>query len=146
MPHDDLGKSIATVQVLQRKHETFEREVTALGNKVHNIIQSQLCVHWAKIPFICLWPELTSYNTHVAIYMGGGSCIILVWLHWLFTFIPDIRTIYSLKTWGDAYFTRSQTDTHTRARMLCLIIALDLIFSGRIRPCASQLSISRTRH
>lgn len=33
--HDDLGKSIATVQVLQRKHETFEREVTALGNKVH---------------------------------------------------------------------------------------------------------------
>lgn len=35
--HDDLGKSIATVQVLQRKHETFEREVTAMGNKVHNI-------------------------------------------------------------------------------------------------------------
>ena len=33
--HEDLGKSIATVQVLQRKHETFEREVTALGNKVH---------------------------------------------------------------------------------------------------------------
>lgn len=33
--YEDLGKSIATVQVLQRKHETFEREVTALGNKVH---------------------------------------------------------------------------------------------------------------
>ena len=37
IPHDDLGKSIATVQVLQRKHETFEREVTALGNKVYRI-------------------------------------------------------------------------------------------------------------
>ena len=34
IPHEDLGKSIATVQVLQRKHETFEREVAALGNKV----------------------------------------------------------------------------------------------------------------
>ena len=34
IPHDDLGKSVATVQVLQRKHETFEREVTSLGNKV----------------------------------------------------------------------------------------------------------------
>ena len=34
IPHEDLGKSVATVQVLQRKHETFEREVVALGNKV----------------------------------------------------------------------------------------------------------------
>ena len=34
IPHEDLGKSIATVQVLQRKHETFEREMAALGNKV----------------------------------------------------------------------------------------------------------------
>ena len=34
IPHEDQDKSVATVQVLQRKHETFEREVTALGNKV----------------------------------------------------------------------------------------------------------------
>ena len=34
IPHEDLGKSIATVQVLQRKHETFERELAAMGNKV----------------------------------------------------------------------------------------------------------------
>jgi spectrin beta len=37
IPHDDLGKSIATVQVLQRKHETFERECSALGNKVKEL-------------------------------------------------------------------------------------------------------------
>ena len=34
IPHEDLGKSVATAQVLQRKHETFERDVAALGNKV----------------------------------------------------------------------------------------------------------------
>ena len=34
IPHEELGRSIATVQVLQRKHEAFERELTALGNKV----------------------------------------------------------------------------------------------------------------
>lgn len=38
IPHDDLGRSIATVQVLQRKHETFEREVSGLGNKVGLLI------------------------------------------------------------------------------------------------------------
>ena len=30
----DLGKSISSVQALQRKMETFEREVAALGTKV----------------------------------------------------------------------------------------------------------------
>ena len=34
IPLGDLGRSIATVQVLQRKHEAFERELSALGNKV----------------------------------------------------------------------------------------------------------------
>lgn len=34
IPHEELGRSIATVQELQRKHEIFERELTALGNKV----------------------------------------------------------------------------------------------------------------
>jgi len=34
IPHEELGRNITTVQVLQRKHETFERELTALGNKV----------------------------------------------------------------------------------------------------------------
>ena len=38
IPHDDLGRSIASVQVLQRKHETFDREVSGLGNKVSLII------------------------------------------------------------------------------------------------------------
>lgn len=37
----DLGKSIASVQALQRKMETFEREVAALGTKV-NLNFSQL--------------------------------------------------------------------------------------------------------
>ena len=37
IPHDELGRNITTVQVLQRKHETFERELTALGNKVCNL-------------------------------------------------------------------------------------------------------------
>ena len=32
--HDDLGRDIATVQALQRKHETFEHELEALGNQV----------------------------------------------------------------------------------------------------------------
>ncbi len=32
---DDLGKSIQGVLALQRKMETFEREVAALGTKVH---------------------------------------------------------------------------------------------------------------
>ena len=36
IPHEELGRSIATVQVLQRKHEAFERELTALGNKVNH--------------------------------------------------------------------------------------------------------------
>lgn len=31
----ELGRSIAVVQVLQRKHEAFEREIAAIGNKVH---------------------------------------------------------------------------------------------------------------
>ena len=31
---DDLGRDIATVQALQRKHETFEHELEALGNQV----------------------------------------------------------------------------------------------------------------
>ena len=34
IPHEDLGRSITTVQVLQRKHEAFERELSALGSKV----------------------------------------------------------------------------------------------------------------
>lgn len=34
IPHEELGRSIATVQELQRKHEIFDRELTALGNKV----------------------------------------------------------------------------------------------------------------
>lgn len=34
IPHKDLGRSITTVQVLQRKHEAFERELSALGSKV----------------------------------------------------------------------------------------------------------------
>ena len=38
IPLEELGRSIATVQVLQRKHEAFERELTALGNKVRTII------------------------------------------------------------------------------------------------------------
>lgn len=33
---DDLGRSIQSVQTLQRKLETFEREVAALGTKVSN--------------------------------------------------------------------------------------------------------------
>ena len=32
--HDDLGRDIVTVQALQRKHETFEHELEALGNQV----------------------------------------------------------------------------------------------------------------
>ncbi len=37
----ELGRSIAAVQVLQRKHEAFEREIAAIGNKVcvvHHVI------------------------------------------------------------------------------------------------------------
>jgi hypothetical protein len=34
IPHEELGRSLATVQELQRKHEIFDRELTALGNKV----------------------------------------------------------------------------------------------------------------
>ena len=37
IPHDDLGKSIASVQALQRKLEAFEREVAAMGTKVQSI-------------------------------------------------------------------------------------------------------------
>lgn len=37
IPHDDLGKSIQGVQALQRKLETFEREVAALGTKVREL-------------------------------------------------------------------------------------------------------------
>ncbi len=37
----ELGRSIAAVQVLQRKHEAFEREIAAIGNKV--------CVVWLHI-------------------------------------------------------------------------------------------------
>ena len=40
IPHEDLGRSITTVQVLQRKHEAFERELSALGSKVGE----KLCV------------------------------------------------------------------------------------------------------
>ena len=35
IPVDDLGKSIQGVLALQRKTETFEREVAALGTKVN---------------------------------------------------------------------------------------------------------------
>ena len=34
IPLEELGKSIAAVQTLQRRHETFERELVALGNVV----------------------------------------------------------------------------------------------------------------
>ena len=57
IPHDDLGKNIATVQVLQRKHETFEREVLALGNKVYNM-------------YVSLFPPCTVLSTLV---VGCGS-------------------------------------------------------------------------
>ncbi len=43
IPHEELGRNITTVQVLQRKHEIFERELTALGSKVH--IVSSMAVH-----------------------------------------------------------------------------------------------------
>ena len=41
IPHEDLGRSITTVQVLQRKHEAFERELSALGSKVG---ENKLCI------------------------------------------------------------------------------------------------------
>lgn len=34
IPQEELGKNIAAVQTLQRRHETFERELVALGNVV----------------------------------------------------------------------------------------------------------------
>ena len=73
IPHEELGRSIATVQVLQRKHEAFERELTALGNKVlhvesyhnysltarHSTITpcSRRCVHE------CVFRTLLDYGT-----------------------------------------------------------------------------------
>lgn len=34
IPHDDLGRDVASVTVLQRKHEAFENEASALGGQV----------------------------------------------------------------------------------------------------------------
>ena len=48
MPQE-LGRNVRTVQVLQRKHETFERELTALGTKVTNHLEGP----WSLLaPFI----------------------------------------------------------------------------------------------
>ena len=49
IPHEDLGRSITTVQVLQRKHEAFERELSALGSKVGE----ELCI-WE---FLVVWKK-----------------------------------------------------------------------------------------
>ena len=34
IPHDDLGRDVASVTALQRKHEAFENEASALGTQV----------------------------------------------------------------------------------------------------------------
>ena len=34
MPEDDLGRDVASVEALQRKHERFESEISALGSQV----------------------------------------------------------------------------------------------------------------
>lgn len=33
IPEDDLGRDVATVEALQRKHEAFENELAALGSQ-----------------------------------------------------------------------------------------------------------------
>jgi hypothetical protein len=37
IPHDELGRDVASVTVLQRKHEAFENEGSALGSQVRDI-------------------------------------------------------------------------------------------------------------
>ncbi|XP_046912675.2 spectrin alpha chain isoform X2 [Dermatophagoides farinae] len=39
LANDDLGKDLMSVQALQRKHENFERDLAALGDKVDNQIK-----------------------------------------------------------------------------------------------------------
>ena len=34
IPHDELGRDVASVTVLQRNHEAFENEASALGSQV----------------------------------------------------------------------------------------------------------------
>ena len=67
IPHEDLGKSVATVQVLQRKHETFEREVTALGNKVQDMWEMSLTT----------FQDGPSHTLYIAITETHKLCVLL---------------------------------------------------------------------
>ena len=58
IPHEDLGRSITTVQVLQRKHEAFERELSALGSKVRG--GETMCMV-KEIPSFCTF-HLTHFR------------------------------------------------------------------------------------
>lgn len=56
IPCEDLGRSVATVVVLQKKHEVFEREVVVLGNKVLVLFllscteDANMYIHYMNVP------------------------------------------------------------------------------------------------
>ena len=66
IPHDDLGRDVASVTALQRKHEAFENEASALGTQVRVgvAVMARVCLCFLhpsryisfllQLPFPCL--------------------------------------------------------------------------------------------
>lgn len=57
---DNYGHDLASVQALQRKHEGFERDLAALGDKVRACAQSSSIFAQGRAPLFLAFSPLSS--------------------------------------------------------------------------------------